>query len=284
MARHVPWVENGGLSKNELHFNLLPQAHQKSDLAPRELMQCLVTLDLQWLKQLARDLINNLLAPSTRRAYAIGQRRCFVFRSACQLTPFPLTEDQLCTFVAHLVDEGLQHSSIKIYLLAIRWLQIIRGLGDLFAASWLAGVHNARNETSSGQAQRYLAQEASAYHSRHSVQTGDVLGEGLSQSWFHNAVGSSLHFFGFLWSGEMTVSSMREYDPEGHLIEGGVSLDSQGEPSVVWVHIKASKTDPFRLGVYVYLGRVGCGGGSIPGSEGHAGLSFHFVSGSRLSQ
>ena len=50
---------------------------------------------------------------------------------------------------------------------------------------------------------------------------------------------------------------MREYDPEGHLSEGGVSPDSQTDPAVVQVHIKASKTDPFRKGEYVYLERTG---------------------------
>ena len=53
------------------------------------------------------------------------------------LNLFPLVEDQLCTFAAHLMDEGLQHSSIKGYFSGIRQLQIVKGLGDPFAASWL---------------------------------------------------------------------------------------------------------------------------------------------------
>ena len=65
------------------------------------------------------------LAPSTRHLYA-GQTKYLDFCSTFPLTPFLLkeTEDQLCTFVAHLMDEGVQHSSIG-YLLAIRQLQII---------------------------------------------------------------------------------------------------------------------------------------------------------------
>ena len=50
---------------------------------------------------------------------------------------------------------------------------------------------------------------------------------------------------------------MTEYNPEGHLSEGDISLHSLTEPSVVRVHIKASKTDPFHKGVIVYLGRTG---------------------------
>ena len=63
-------------------------------------------------------------------------------------------------------------------------------------------------------------------------------------------------FFGFLRAGEITVPSLKEYDPDGHLSVGDVALDSQTDPMVVRVHIKESKIDPFRKGVYVYLGRT----------------------------
>ena len=49
---------------------------------------------------------------------------------------------------------------------------------------------------------------------------------------------------------------MREYDPEGHLSEGDVTLDSLTAPTVVQVCIKASKAGPFRKGVFVYLSRT----------------------------
>ena len=50
--------------------------------------------------------------------------------------PIPLSENQMCLFVAHLADEGLQHSSIKGYLSAVQRMQIVFGLGDPFVASW----------------------------------------------------------------------------------------------------------------------------------------------------
>lgn len=49
-------------------------------------------------------------------------------------------------------------------------------------------------------------------------------------------------FFGFLWSGEVAVPSLKDYDPEGHPDEGDVTLDSLAVPTFVQVHIKASKT------------------------------------------
>ena len=98
-------------------------------------------------------------------------------------------------------------------------------------------------------------------------------------------------FFGFLRAGEITVPSLKEYDPEGHLSVGDVALDSQTDPAVVTVHIKESKTDPFRKGVYVYLGRTEndlrpftaiSAFLAVRGAE--AGPFFHFTSGAPLSR
>ena len=84
---------------------------------------------------------------------------------------------------------------------------------------------------------------------------------------------------------------MREYDPDGHLSEGDVSLDSQSEPSVIRIHIKASKTDPFRKGVYVYLGKTGNELCPVMAMAAYmavrgrlSGPFFHFVSGTPLSR
>ena len=64
-------------------------------------------------------------------------------------------------------------------------------------------------------------------------------------------------YFSFLRSGEVTVPSLKEYDGGAHLSEGDVSLDCVKSPKMVQVRIKQSKTDRFRKGVMVYLGRIG---------------------------
>ena len=62
-------------------------------------------------------------------------------------------------------------------------------------------------------------------------------------------------FFGFLRSEEATLPSALAYDPGAHSID--VLFDSRSAPSKILVRIKASKTDPFRLGVTICLGRTG---------------------------
>ena len=65
-----------------------------------------------------------------------------------------------------------------------------------------------------------------------------------------------LGFFGFLRAGEFTVPSAAEFNPEVHLSLADVVLDSHSSPSLMRVCIKQSRTDPFRQGVDIYLGKA----------------------------
>ena len=62
-------------------------------------------------------------------------------------------------------------------------------------------------------------------------------------------------FFGFLRIGEMSVPDDDSYDPAVHLSRQDIALDDASSPSVVRVRIKQSKTDPFRKGIDLYLGK-----------------------------
>ena len=68
---------------------------------------------------------------------------------------------------------------------------------------------------------------------------------------------SCMAFFGFLRSAEFTVPRDDGFDPQVHLALGDVAFDNLEDPSMVAVTVKASKTDPFRAGVTLYLGRTG---------------------------
>lgn len=63
-------------------------------------------------------------------------------------------------------------------------------------------------------------------------------------------------YFDFLRAGEATVPSLSAYDSSVHLSISDISIDSRVRPTSVAVRIKASKTDPFRAGVDVHLGRT----------------------------
>jgi hypothetical protein len=63
-------------------------------------------------------------------------------------------------------------------------------------------------------------------------------------------------FFGFLRSGEMVVPDGASFDAEAHLAVGDVRVNDPSNPEFLEVRLKASKTDPFRQGVSIYLGKT----------------------------
>ena len=60
-------------------------------------------------------------------------------------------------------------------------------------------------------------------------------------------------FFGFLRVGEFTVNS--PFDASHHLTSQDLQVDSLVNPTSIKVHVKSSKTDPFRQGYYIYIGK-----------------------------
>ena len=68
---------------------------------------------------------------------------------------------------------------------------------------------------------------------------------------------STLCFFGFLRSGEITLTSTTNYNPTAHLSYDDNSVDNATNPSIIQVCLKTSKTDPFRHGVSIYIGKTG---------------------------
>ena len=68
---------------------------------------------------------------------------------------------------------------------------------------------------------------------------------------------SCLAFYGFLRCGEFSVSSQEAYDLDMYLSLADITLDDKNNPTVIQVTIKQSKTDPFRQGVELYLGKTG---------------------------
>ena len=56
--------------------------------------------------------------------------------------------------------------------------------------------------------------------------------------------------------GEFTVRSQEDFDPSFSLTLGDIAVDQHNNPSIVCIRLKQSKTDPFRRGVNVFLGRT----------------------------
>ena len=166
-----------------------------------------------------------------------------------------MSEAILAYFVAFLYREGLAAGTVKSYLSAARYTQISLGLGDPNVAAMPQLefiIKGLKRQTAAGQNRSRLPI------------TPDIL-RALKRFWELETDRSKagmlwaavcMCFFGFLRSGEVVVPSEREYDATVHLSYGDVRVDNTENPQFLEVAIKASKTDPFRKGVTVYLGRT----------------------------
>lgn len=209
--------------------------------------------------QLVQGFYRQALAPSTLRSYHSAQSRYIMFCSSYNISPVPVSESSLSMFVAALAGEGVSHSSIKSYLSAIRYMQLAHVGNDpqfsnMVSLSYVLLGINKRSQAIAGTA-----------NPRHRLPITSAIMRSLKRAWELRGVNFDTAmlwaacctcFFGFLRSGEATVPSQAAVDPSVHLAVSDVSLSSQSNPSAVIINIKASKTDPFRQGVSIYLGRT----------------------------
>ena len=163
-----------------------------------------------------------------------------------------MTEQGILLFVAFAVRQGLKHQTIKCYLSAVRHLQVCSGGGDPGIGSMPQLELSLR-----GSKKEQLGQQKPT---RLPI-TPAILMK-LRQVWDkqakeRHAVGSMLPwFFGFLRSGEFTAPESDEFDPGQHLSFTDVAVDSLDSPRCLSIKIKQSKTDPFRQGVTICLGKT----------------------------
>ena len=100
-----------------------------------------------------------------------------------------------------------------------------------------------------------------------------------------------LCYFGFLRIGEITAPSDSSFDPTQHLGVTDLAVDNRKNPTLLRVNIKRSKTDPFRKGISLFLGRTSsdlCPLSAVIGYLGRRGLKagplFMFEDGRLLTR
>ncbi len=215
-------------------------------------------VECQELERLVGHYIQAALAPRTQLTYSSAYRRYMQFCSSHHYTPFPLCEPVLCQYAVFLAGGKLKAQSIKSYLSAVRYYQILNGFTDPFASGMyrleyvLKGI---KAEQARSGAARHRTRLPVTPHILRKIREVLEAESGKADNIMLWAAVCTC-FFGFLRSGEICVASWESYDPGAHLSFGDVTLDSRDSPTVAQVTIKASKTDPFRHGVTLFLGRT----------------------------
>ena len=169
------------------------------------------------------------------------------FRWLCQFKWF-FNEQTLLRFCSHLADHS-HHSSIKVYLSAIRSLHIDQGFPDplvncLQLQCPLRGIKHHHSSTLTQyqpvtpDLMRIIQRSLDTHNLEHVM------------LWAACCLG----FFGFLRVGEFMVNST--FDPSIHLTVQDLQEDVEVNPSSLCVCIKSSKNDLFPQGSFIYLGRA----------------------------
>ena len=211
---------------------------------------------LTWLCISAHSKVIQGIQQSTYKVYRHAQHAFLQFCHCYGLLPVPMDQETLLYFATLLANaRGLQHGTIVGYLYGMWALHIDMGLPDplkgaLQLHKCLWAIHIQSNPESHKLAFMYnLLVLACPLHQFHAQQ---VLWVALTMA--HS---------GLLQTAEFTVSQ-ECFDPTCHLCIQDMShnITTQSTLQYVTVHLKSSKTDPFRQCINVI---IGCSGTQVCG-------------------
>ena len=212
-------------------------------------------INILQLQHQAQQFLTLGLASATRATYSAGWRKFRSFCTETHTTSMPASEHTLLLFATSMAASHISHGTIKVYLSAVRHMHVMSGLHEHFSQQLtprlqltLIGIK--RNQAAMSPPRTRLPITLQLLHNIKCL---------LSQqpSCYDNIMlwaMCCLAFFGFLRVSEFTVPTQGDYDESTHLSLKDISIDSRSNPRLIKVHIKQSKTDPFRQGVGIYLG------------------------------
>ena len=197
------------------------------------------------------------LTPATHKTYKAAEQKYLTFCVNFSLSPISTSENILCYFAACLGQEGLASSTIRTYLSGIRQIQIAAGFPNLLI-DHMPRLRQVLKDI------RVQAVRIGSHPRPHLPITPSILCK-LRRVWlegnptFNNTmlwVASTTTFFGFCTSREITVQCESKFDPQTHLCFSDVAVDNALHPSTISIMLKYSKTNQFRKGVKLVMGRT----------------------------
>ena len=214
-------------------------------------------MDIASLQTAVQGYYQKGLAPTTHKSYQAGQKRYLNFCSKANRPAVPTSEETMLLFVTHLAQQGLTHATIKVYLSAVRNLHVTAGLHKELSSQLTPRLEMVMKGIKNDKA-------LIAPRSRLPI-TIDIMSKSrkilsLKPKDHDNIMlwaACALAFFGFLRCSEFTVPSQEEYCPTSHLSLQDIVVDSRTSPTMIQVTIKQSKTDLFRIGCKLCLGKTG---------------------------
>ena len=196
------------------------------------------------------SILTTSLAGNTHRSYNVGIKQYMVVCAQMGLSPLPLTPDvveNFCVALSHRV--GVK--SIKVYLCGIQHWSLMFGFDNKLSAMLrlpyvLRGIRRRQGSTHT----RPPRLPITLAHLRCILHYLRVSLPPYDCTMLTAAVLTA--FFGLLRVSEYTSPTTSRFDSTVHLTLDDVHINWIRR--LVYLRIKASKTDPFRLGVTIRLG------------------------------
>eukprot|EP00731_Ephydatia_muelleri_P029971 Em0021g494a len=208
----------------------VPLASKSPVPIPSQLLEVLLDPAMDWTSpgwtRRFRATITTASPPSTHRSYDCALRR---FNSFCVeynvFDPFPVNEKLLCYFATKLANDGLAPQTIKVYLSAIRSMQLSLGLPPLREESTLPMLKRVLD----GIRRTRVAQGLSTPRIRLPItiavlrQIRGVIDRAPDPNSHAFWAVATVAFFGFFRLGELLVGNEAEYTTTTHLSWGDVA-------------------------------------------------------------
>ena len=194
------------------------------------------------------------LAPSTITSYRSGIRSYRLFCWHTGSLAFPLSELTLQRFAASL-GSRVSHSTIKVYLAGVQYLSIL--LGFHVSISRMPQLHYLLRGIRRTQGASFSRPSRQPITYRHLLLIQYRI-QFLQHTPFQRLMfrtATSLAFFGLLRVSEYTSAGAARFDPSSTLLVTDVSINA--ENTILTIRLRASKTDPFRVGCSVRVGASG---------------------------
>jgi len=196
------------------------------------------------------NLLNNGLAPATRQSYSSGARSYVSFCVQNNIVVFPIADLTLCRFFTRLFNRHITYATMRVYLAGIQYQNSILGFTtqphELNTLHWLfQGIRQTQGSVSHRPPRApvtfadlytlliYITESSYSAHDRALLRSTCLLA-----------------FFAMLRASDFTTSTVSTFDPTVSLLPQDITFNNS---SMMLVYIKASKTDPFRAGIYLRI-------------------------------
>ena len=194
------------------------------------------------------------MAASTKQTYSAGEKRFIAFINLYRPQEvkhlLPASEETLMKFSAYLA-KSIKHSSIKNYLAAVRHFHLRNGFSldckkMLRLQMVLRGIKRSQGDNIR------MRLPITIHHLKlFRMMLALPATTNYDTIMFWAAI--TLAFFGFLRLGELTCNS--NFNTDSHLMPADVTFSNEIQPTpAMFVKIKESKTDPFRVGHTIIVG------------------------------